>query len=256
MISIEHALPLFVFLIIAFLAFYFVETIILLALNLYIRKCWKFVVDRLLRTVVRHRNMMRIAAFAVISLITVLLFIYSPLADLLVAGTGVLRFLALILVTTMLMIYYIGSQSLKEVVIAKRIHLFIFIILSLFAFTGIMSAAQNGYTIYEEAINSAFVKPIVSDIENKYEKRMEDRLLTIFRNDIMNDECEYYDYAKSTEAGLTQFVFIKEDPTLAEANPKIRLKGEPLEGKNCIHQTKFLLTPEGKWYEVLEQFFD
>ncbi|MBU0706389.1 hypothetical protein KJ657_04095 [Patescibacteria group bacterium] len=255
MITIEQTLPLLVFLIVAFLAFYFVETIILFTLNNLIRRYWKFVVDRLLRAVVHYRNMMRIAAFGVIALITVLLFIFTSLADLLVAGMGVLRFLALILLTTMLSIYYIGSKSMQEVVIAKRIHLFIFIILSLFAFTGIMSSAQNGYAMYEEAINKAFMEPIVSDIEGKYEKRLEDRLLAIFRDDIKRDKCEYYDYANKTGSGLTQFVFIKQDPALAEENPRIRPKGQPLAGKNCIHETKFLLTPEGKWYEVLEQEF-
>jgi len=264
MISTEQAIPLLVFLIASFLTFYFVETIIIISLNRLIRTYWKFVVDKLLRAVVRHRNMMRIASFAVISLITVLLFIYSPLADLLVDGTGVLRFLALILVTTMLIIYYIGSQNLKEVVIAKRIHLFVFIILSLFAFTGVMSVSQNGYAIYEETINKAFVKPIVSDIvgdivsdiEGKYEQRMEDRLLEIFSNNVKNDKCEYYDFAEKTGAGLTQFVFITQDTTLADENPEIRKKGEPLAGKSCVHETKFLLTPEGKWYEVLEQNFN
>ncbi|MFH0838045.1 MAG: hypothetical protein V1880_02160 [Patescibacteria group bacterium] len=255
MITIEQALPLLVFLIVAFLAFYFIETIILFTLNHLIRRYWMFVVDRLLRTIVHYRNMMRIAAFGVIALITVLLFIYTPLADLLVAGMSVLRFLALILFTTMLSIYYIGSKSMKEVVIAKRIHLFIFIILSLLAFTGIMSAAQNGYAMYEEAINRAFVEPVISNIEDKYEKRLEDRLLAIFREDVKNGKCEYYDYANKTGSGLTQFVFIKQDPALAEKNPEIRPKGEPLAGKNCVHETKFLLTPEGKWYEVLEQEF-
>ncbi len=259
MISIEQALPLLVFLIASFLTFYFVETLIIISLNRLIRTYWKFVVDKLLRAVVRHRNMMRIASFAVISLIIVLLFIYSPLADLLVAGTGVLRFLALILVTTMLIIYYIGSKNLKEVVIAKRIHLFVFLILSLFAFTGVMSIAKDGYVIYEDLISRAFVKPIVSDIvseiEGKYEQRTEEKLLEIFSNDVKNDKCEYYDFAKKTGAGFTQFVFLRQDPTLAYEYPEIRAKDQPLEGKLCIHETKFLLTPEGRWYEVLEQNF-
>jgi hypothetical protein len=54
MISFEHALPLLIFLVVSFLAFYFVETVILLALNFLIRRYWKFVVDSLLHTIVRH----------------------------------------------------------------------------------------------------------------------------------------------------------------------------------------------------------
>ena len=227
----------------------------LLVLNHYIHKYWKFVVDSLLRLVVRRRNMMRIGSFGSVALIVILLFIYTPLADLLVTGTdtGVLRFLALMLIVTMLIIYYIGSQSLRKVVIAKRIHLFVFSILSLFAFTGIMSLAQSGYAVYEEAINKAFVAPIVSDIEGKYEAALEDRLLEIFREQVNDGACQYYDYAQKTGGGITHFVYIESDPSLAEANPEVRAKGEPLAGQNCIHETKFLLTPDGKWYEVLEQ---
>lgn len=258
MISLQDALPLFVFLVVSFLAFYFVETIILLGLNHFIRRRWKFVIDTLLRVVAHHRNMLRIASFGVISLIIVLLFIFTSLADLLVAGVGpsILRFLALILVVTMLLIYYIGSKNLNEVIIAKRIHLFIFIILSLFAFTGIMSAARDGYEIYEEAINQAFVRPIVTDIEEQYEKRMVDRLLDIFREEVKEGGCEYYDYANEKGADITQFMLIREDKTLAEENPEIRAKGAALAGKKCVHKTQFLLTPDGKWYEVVEQGFN
>lgn len=249
----ENALPLLIFLVVLFLAFYFVETIILLALNFYIHKCRDFVVDTLLRTIVRHRTLMRIAAFGSIAMIFVLLFCSTSLADLLMGGTGVLRFLALILIITMLMIYYIGIQNLSEVVIVRRIHLFVFIILSLFAFTGIMGLARNSYQVYQEAINRAFVKPIVDDIEHQYSDQLEDRLFKVFREKAKRGECEYYDYAEKNGTGFTQFVFIKKDPAMAEENPEIRKMGEALAGKNCVLETKFLLTPEGKWYEVLEQ---
>ncbi len=229
----------------------------LFTLNFYIRKYWVFVVDTLLRAVVRHRTMMRIASFAVIALIVIFLFMFTSLADLLIAGVrgGILRFLALVLGTTMLIIYYIGSQSLKEVVIAKRIHLFVFIILSLFTFTGVMTVAQNGYATYEEAINIAFVTPLVTNIEGDYERRIEDRLLEIFREDVKKGGCDYFDYADKTGAGLTQFVFIERDPAFVELDAETRAVGEPLAGRSCIHETKFLLTPEGKWYQVLEQEF-
>jgi hypothetical protein len=253
MISFQNALPLLVFLIASFLAFYFVETVILFALNRLLRKHWKVVVDRLLRTIVHHRTLVRTLAYGSIALIIILLFVFTPLAELLVDGTGVLRYLALILITTMLIIYYIGSRGISKVVIERRIHLYVFTVLSLLAFTGIMAMAHEGYTVYEDAINRAFVEPIVEGIEEQYEKKLEDRLLEIFREQVKKGECEYYDYAEKTGPGLTQFVFIKEDPALADENPEIIPQGEPLRGKNCVHETKFLLTSEGKWYQVIEQ---
>jgi len=256
MISSPAALPLLVFFVVCFLTFYFVETVLLLALNFYVHKYAKFVVDKLLWAVAGHRTMMRIAVLGVISLVVVFLFCFTPLADLLVAGTGVLRFLALILITTMLIIYYIGSQSLSEIVIVKRIHLFIYVILSLFAFTGIMSVARDWYTVYQEVINQAFVTPIVESIEESYDQKLEDRLLDVFRGKVKKGECEYYDYATKNGSGITQFVFVKKDQFLADKDPLIRPKGEPPAGKNCVLQTKFLLTPEGKWYQVIEQDFE
>jgi hypothetical protein len=256
MISIEYALPLFIFLVVSFLAFYFLETIMLLVLNHYIHKHLDFVVDTLLRTVVRHRAMVRITAFGTVALVLILLFYFAGFADLLIGDAGVLRLLAVILIVAMLMIYHIGSQSLGDIVIVRRIHLFVFVLLSLVTFTGVMKAAQNGYGVYQEVISQAFVKPIVEGIEQEYSKELEDRLLGYFRSQIKDGKCEGYDYATKTGTGITQFVFIKQDPGLAEEKPEIRPKGEPLAGKRCVHETQFLLTPEGKWYEVLEQNLD
>ena len=253
MISFQAALPLLVFLLICFLAFYFVETVILLILNWLLHKYWVTVVDKLLRTIVHHRILMRMVAFGSIALIILLLFIFTPLADLLVSGMEAFRLLAMVLVVTMILIYWIGSRSLNNVVIERRIHLYVFIVLSLLSFTGVMAMAQKGYTVYAETINQAFVKPIVENIEQKYEKETEDKLLSYFRNQVKSGQCENFDYASKTGTGITQFLFIKEDPALADPNPVVRPEGAPLAGKNCVHETTFLLTPEGKWYEVLER---
>lgn len=253
MISSQAFLPLLVFFVITFLAFYFIETVLLLALNFFVRKYAEFVVDKLLWAIDTHRSLMRIVAFGVISLIIVLLFCSTPLADLLVAGTGVFRLLGFILIATMLVIYYIGSRSLSEIIIVKRIHLFIYIILSLFAFTGIMSAARDGYPIYQEAINQVLLGPIVENIESKYNEKLEDRLVNVLHRKVMRGECDYYDYATKEDGGLTQFIFIKNDPALAEPKPAERQKDMPPDGKKCVYETEFLLTPEGKWYEVIEQ---
>jgi hypothetical protein len=116
-----------------------------------------------------------------------------------------------------------------------------------------MALASQSYETYEEAINQAFVEPIVEEIEQEYEKKLEDRLLGVFEQQVESGACEYYDYSEKTGTGLTQFVFIKEDPSLAEEDPDIIPAGEPLRGQNCTLETKFILTPEGKWYQVLEQ---
>jgi hypothetical protein len=169
----------------------------------------------------------------------------------LVAGSEAMRLLALVLLLTMIVIYLIGSRSLTKVVIEKRIHLYVFTVLSLLSFTGIMIAAQEGYAIYEEKINRAFVEPIVENIEEQYEKRVEDRLLDIFAEQVRAGQCEDLS-TESSSAGITHLIFIKEDPSLAEKEPVPSAEGIPA-GKVCVYETRFLLTPEGKWYEMIEQ---
>lgn len=254
MISLQNALPLLIFLVVCFLAFYFIETLILFALNWFMRKHWQLVVDKLLRAVVYHRIMVRMAACGSIALIVVLLFIFTPLADLLVAGTSALRLLALILAATMAVIYLMSRHTLSDIVIERRIHLYIFIILSLASFTGIMTLARQGYSSYEAAINQAFVSPIVENIEQKYENKLQNGLLDYFHSQIKKGGCPYFDYAsKGGTTGVTQFIFLKDDPALATEKTQTRPGNQPLAGRRCEHNTTFLLTPDGKWYEVLEQ---
>lgn len=211
-----------------------------------------FVIDKVLYTVVHHRSLVRMAAFGSIALIIILLFLFTPLADLLASGSQVFRLLAVVLILSMAVIYWMGSSSLTEVAIERKIHLYVFIIFSLLAFTGVMTIAQKSYAAYQATVDAALVKPIVTTIEQNYEKKVEDSLFTIFRKQVKEGKCEYMDYATKKGSGLTQFVYLKDDPALADKKPSFSSKAGALRGQNCVHQTKFLLTPEGKWYEVIE----
>ena len=256
MISLENALPLLIILLVSFLSFYFIETVVLFLLNRLIHRHWEVVVDRLIRLIVRRRSLVRILAVGSIALVIAFLIVVTPIVEVLLSDSLTLRLLTLILLITMGIIYWIGSRSMGSVVIEKRLHLYVFTIISLVIFSAVMVSAQARYAHYETAVNAAFVQPIVENIEEDYEQKTEDRLLRLFRGMVRNDECEYYDFANKQGSGLTQFVFVRDEPVLADENPEIRPKGEPLAGKNCVLETKFLLTPEGRWYQVLEQDFD
>lgn len=255
MISFQDALPLLIIIIVSFLSFYFVETVMLFLLNRLIRRHWEVVVDRLLRVIVRHRTLVRILAVGSVALVAALLITITPIAEVLLSKNNALRILALILLLTVGVIYWISSRNLGTVVIERRLHLYFYTIISMVIFSAVMVAAQGKYALYETAVQEALVQPIVSNIEEEYEQKTEGRLLRLFRGMVRNDECEYFDYATKQGSGITQFVFVRAEPVLAEEDPEIRPSGDPLAGKNCILETKFLLTPEGKWYQVLEQDF-
>ncbi len=250
--SMHDLLPLLIFLVIAFLAFYFLETITLFILDSLLRKYWKFVVDNLLRTAVHHPIMIRMTTFGSIAGLVALLFIFTPLAEIFVTKNSTLIILSVILLFTILIIYKIGSRNIKKVVFERNIHLYVFIVFSLISFSSIMLLAQRSYGVYEEIINKILVKPIVDNIEKNYEAKVEDRLLENFRSQIKKDNCSYHDYSKNVKRGLIQFIFVRQDLDLAKKNPDIIQEDEILRGKECVHETKFLLTEEGKWYEVLE----
>jgi hypothetical protein len=259
MINPSDYVPLILFLVIFFMAFSFLETVVLFLTNAIIRRNWRVVVDKLLKAIVHHRTLVRVAAVGSLALVFGLITTFTPLLDILAGGSQILQLLGAILVVGMVLVY-LFSKKPDKIVIEKRIHLYIFVLFSIFSYTGIMVVAAEGYAAYEASVKESLVTPVVQSIEKDYESRVEDRLMEVVRDMVKDGECPYYDYADQKDVrGITQFIFMRDDPALrtGDISPRdIRQPGEPLAGKRCVHETVFTLTPEGKWYEVLEQSFN
>ncbi len=253
-------IPLLLLFVIFFMAFSFIETVIMLAIKYYIKKYWVVFVDKLMRGIIFHKNMIRIMAVGSLALLASILILLTPLFDIFVGDENVIKFLGYILIVEMILIYFFANREVSETVIEKRIHLYAFSFFSIIAFTAIMLMANQSYADYEKSINKSFVYPIIRHIEKDYEQRVEDRLMLVIRDQIKDGECELVDYATNeAEPGLIQFAYVRDDLPLAEKGYVTGIaaqKGELLNGMLCTHETKFMFTPDGKWYQVLQQKSD
>lgn len=256
MFNLAETVPLLLFLVIVFMAFSFIETIIILAIKYYLRTHWVFFVDRVMKHVTFHPGVMRIAAAASLAILVGAMVLLTPLFDILVGGDDVLRLMGLILALEMIIVYLVANREISEVTIEKKIHLYVFIFFSITAYTVIMMMAEQGYKNYENKINSSFIYPIIRSIERGYEDRIEDRLIAIMREDVKSEECTFVDYREPQFEGVVQFAYIKDDVALVEAGyvpGEPAPKTEPLRGIVCTHETKLMITPDGKWFQVMEQ---
>lgn len=254
MLSFSDSIPLLLFFVVFFMAFSFLQTVIVYIINHFIRKHWEVIVDKLLSKVVHHKTLTRALFIGSLALVFGVLAWFTPIIDVLVGGKSSVKILGAILGLEMFVVYFIADRTIK-IKIEKRIHLYVYAVLSFLSFTGIMVMAEAGYDVYETSIKSALVAPIVENIEEKYEAQVEERLFTVMRENAKAGKCPYFDYADSeVTGGITQFFFLKDDLALKEegASDEVDTR-QPLAGKRCIHETTFILTPQGKWYQVLEQ---
>lgn len=254
--NLSESVPLLLFLIIVFMAFSFIETIIIFSIKYYMRTHWVFFVDKLMKQVTFNKTLVRVLAMGSLAVLVVFMVLFTPLFDILVGGDDIIQLMGLILILEMFIVYLAASREVAEVTIEKRIHLYVFTFFSITAYTAIMMMANRGYANYEKSLNNTFYYPIVHSIERGYEERVEDRLIEIMREDIKEGGCEYMDYATPENDGVVVFSYIKNDKGLVEAG---YIQGEPAEpnaplrGVICTHETKFMITPDGKWFQVLEQ---
>lgn len=250
-------LPLLLLFVIFFMAFSFIETVILLAIKHYLRKYWVLFVDKLMRGVTFHKNLVRIAAVSSLVLLTCFMVLFTPLFDILIGGNDVIQFLGIILLIEMILIYIFSNREAAETTIEKRIHLYTFTLFSIIAYTSIMMMANQSYADFEHSVNRSLVYPVVRTIERNYEQQVEDRLMTVIREKVKDGECAFADYGDlEATPGIVQFAYVRDDLGLVEsgyAEGEPIAEGQALRGLLCVHETKFMLTPEGKWYQVLEQ---
>jgi hypothetical protein len=249
-------LPLLLLFVIFFMAFSFVETVILLAIKYYLRKYWVIFVDNLMRGVTFHRNLMRLLAIGSLALLLAFLVLFTPIFDILVGSDEVIKILAIALIVEMILIYLFSNREIAETVIEKRIHLYTFTLFSLIAYTSIMMMANQSYADYRQAVNKNLVYPVVQTIERSYEQRMEDRIMNAMHEKIKAGECEPVDYGlREIGPGVIQFAHIRDDLSLLGLGV---VDGLPApedalpRGTLCVQETHFLFTPDGKWYQVIE----
>jgi hypothetical protein len=251
----EHFIPLLAFFIAFFIAFLVIELVIIYMLNRLGKRYWAFVIDTLIRDKVHHGKAIEMIAAAGVIVILAFIWFLTPFFGVLGAATPVIKTFSLILLVAMAAVYFTATRKTIRMALEKKVHQYIYFVLSLIIFAFMVIMADQGYNAYQNYVQSQFVKPAVQTIESTIDKQEEERLITQFKEDYLAGRCKSVDYTEDLTSGLTHFVYIKTDKKLATDLSKPVEEGMPyLKGQKCTDgENTFLLNEEGKWYWVITE---
>jgi len=244
-------IPPLLFFIVFFAIFGLLELMIVYALNILMKKHWEFVVDNLIRARVRYGKQIHLAAIASIVLLFGALYLFTSFFEVVKTASNTVKVLGLFLVLVMIVIYIITSKKMTKTAVERDVHYYIFFVTSIIIYVFLMIAADRGYETYQAYISRNIVEPTVEVVTGDPEAKFRERTLEEFRGNIRVGDCPEVDYALREEAGITHFVYLETDAEFAQANPEINPEAVGLKGRECVKETRFILTDEGKWYEVI-----
>ena len=239
-----------------FIAFSLLELLIIFFLNRLEKKHWEFVIDTLIRAKIHHGRAVKMIALLGILLVLALIFFTTPFLDVLRAATPELKIFMAVLFAVMGLIYFTTTRKVTRMALEKKVHGYIYFLVSCIVFTFVVVMADQSYNAYQNYINSQFVYPATQKIQASQDKKEEDSLISKFREDYLAGKCEVVDYRKEKPTGLTHFIYARTDvdltiagATIVDENGMTLLKGNKCtDGKNT-----FLLTEGGKWYWVITE---
>jgi hypothetical protein len=248
----ENLVPLFAFFTAFFIAFSLLELMIIWILNKLEKKYWVFVIDRLIRAKVHYGKAIGLAAAAGMALVIFIILLATPFFGIFSAATPIIKNFSLILLLVMIVIYFTTTRKMSRMALEKRVHGYIYFMVSLVMYAFIIIMADQSYNSYKSYMNTTFTEPVVSNVESALDKNEEERLHQQFRDYYLSGKCEDIDYTSMKGGGLINFVFVAEDADLAQNAPLPDGSALVLKGKKCTDgENTFLLTEQGRWYWVI-----
>jgi hypothetical protein len=169
------------------------------------------------------------------------------------AATPIVKNFSLILLFVMILIYFTTTRKMTRMALEKKVHGYIYFMISLVLYAFIIIMADQSYNSYKIYMNTTFTEPVVSNVESALDKNEEERLHQQFRDYYLSGKCEDIDYTSLKGEGLLNFVFVTEDLDLAQNTTPLPEDAPPaLKGKKCTDgENTFLLTEQGRWYWVI-----
>ena len=236
-----------------FLAFSVMELILVFILNRLMRKYWEFVVDRVMRLKVHYGNAIRNTAVISIVLLVALLCAYTPIIRVLAQAYPSLQSFAIAMVFTMVLIYFATARKMAKLVLEKRIHQYLYFVVSLILYVFFVIFANESYVAYRQYINTQLVSPTIENVRAGLDERKKEDLLNKFREEARAGKCLPIDYSKVKGTGVKQFLFMAQDAEFAVSGSMVVPQGvAALKGRSCTDgENTFLLTDEGRWYWVI-----
>jgi len=248
----DNFVPLLAFFIAFFIAFSLLELMIIWILNGLEKKHWAFVIDRLIRAKVHYGKAIGLIATAGMALVLLLILFATPFFSIFTAATPIVKNFSLILLLVMILIYFTTTRKMTRMALEKKVHGYIYFMISLILYAFIIIMADQSYNSYKGYMNTTFTEPVVSNVESALDKKEEERLHQQFRDYYLSGKCEDIDYTSLESEGLLHFVFVTEDADLVQSAPLPDGAPPALKGKKCTDgENTFLLTEQGRWYWVI-----
>ncbi len=235
-----------------FLAFSVMELILVFILNRLMRRYWEFVVDRVMRLKVHYGNAIRNTALISILLLIVLLGAYTPIISVIAGASPALQSFAVAMVFVMVLIYFATARKMVKLVLEKRIHQYLYCVVSLVLYVFFVVFANESYVAYREYVNSQLVNPTIANVQAGLDERKKEDLLNKFREEARDGKCTIVDYSKRKTLGVKQFLFMVQDAEFAIPGKEALQGVAALKGRSCTDgENTFLLTEAGLWYWVI-----
>ncbi|MBU0727050.1 hypothetical protein KKA95_00010 [Patescibacteria group bacterium] len=249
----ENIIPSLLFFLAFFIAFSLVELLFILLLNRLEKRNWEFVIDHLIRLKVHHGKLVSIIGGLGIFVVLMSALIFTPFFKVIYYASTELAVLSVLLIFVMVVIYATTTRKMVRLDLEKKVHGYIYFIVSFILYVFIVTLASQSYNSYQNYVNKTFVDPTVKEVQTKLDEQEEERLLTLFREDYLNGDCIEVDYAEKEATGLTHFIYITTDIEFATMKT-IEDSMTTFKGYECTDgENTFMLTDEGKWYWVISE---
>lgn len=243
--------PVFIFLAIFGPLFFLVEMIIIALLNQIEKHHWVWMVDVLLYEESRHRPLFKFGLIAIILLLIIALFLFTPLISILVTNSP-LKTLAIGLLIILAITFLVSIYGSHNLAIERRLYSVIFMALSVVSYGMVLSVAQVQYKPYAEYFQSKIIQPAEKELRSASESSLQKKLLTSFRQEYYSGNCKAVDYTKQDRSEIiTQLIWVANEAGRtpgSTGNTKEILKGWECQKDDIT----FILSSNNKWYWVSE----
>lgn len=250
--NMEIYTPQIIFISTFFVSFLVIEFLLLFLLNRFEKNHWEFFVDVVIKEEWEHHNMLKwIVGVTGIGMVAYL-YLFTSLSGRIIALTTEVKWLAIILLISIIIIYFIGKKKMAKLAIERKIYGGLYFLVSIALFALIITMADQSYLSYKAYVNANISTVIIDNYERLSESENQFRLITKFSKKAYADECERVDYTKKSSDEFLHFVYLKTDPSLAIGSlPENDLNA--LKGRLCKEgEDALLLTDDGKWYWVIK----
>lgn len=249
--SLNTILPPLVFFLFFFLSFTLIELVFIFSLNRFISKYWEFAIDIIIRAKVHYGKIIKIVSLIFLLLLLFFVYTFTPFFEVLTSATPVLKNLSIILFVVILLIYFTTTRRMSKMALEKKVNKYIYFILSIVLYVGIVIIANSSYGSYQNYVNTKFINPTIEKVRATLNDQEKSQLLSQFKQDLKDGKCSFIDYSKQNDGDMKHFIFIAND----EITPDTLITETfVFSGQLCSDvENTFLLTENGEWYWVITE---